>query len=57
MEDFAVFKKAMKEAKNDYFKSQLASFYFSFDLDQDGLIDDYEMARAYEFWSSEDQSE
>lgn len=45
----------MKDLKWGYYEHTVANFFFSFDQNQDGLIDDAEKTEAYIFWSSTDQ--
>jgi len=37
----------MKDKKWAYFESTVADFYFSFDLNRDGVFDDTEMSQAF----------
>ena len=51
------YNKAKKEAQRGYLMKTLADFYFSFDQNRNGVLDDAEMSSSFDFWSAEDQSE
>jgi len=47
----------MKNLKWAYYESTIANFFFSFDLNQDGIFDEREHQESFAFWSSKSNSE